>query len=279
MNRRKFIKSGIGLGAAASLTGLYSWQIAPYQLEFVKLKMPIQNLPPELIGKTLIQVSDMHVGNRFDWNYLIESLELAKAYQPDFVVYTGDFTSFESEEQYSQLQNVLKSAVLGKIGSFAVLGNHDYGHGWSNETVASSTCEILEKAGITPLRNEIGISDGINFLGMDDYWGINFGPEKIMATHDPSVANIVLCHNPDVCDLPLWNDYQGWILAGHTHGGQVKAPFLPPPILPVKNRAYSAGEIDLKDGRTLYINRALGHMYPIRFNVRPEITVFELIKA
>jgi predicted MPP superfamily phosphohydrolase len=279
MNRRNFIKSGIGLGAATSLTELYSWQIAPYQLEFVKLKMPIQNLPPELIGKTLIQVSDMHVGNRFDWNYLKESLELAKAYQPDFVVYTRDFTSFESEEQYSQLQNVLKSAVLGKIGSFAVLGNHDYGHGWSNETVASSTCEILEKAGITPLRNEIGISDGINFLGMDDYWGINFGPEKMMATHDPSVANIVLCHNPDVCDLPLWNDYQGWILAGHTHGGQVKAPFLPPPILPVKNRAYSAGEIDLKDGRTLYINRALGHMYPIRFNVRPEITVFELIKA
>jgi hypothetical protein len=71
----------------------------------------------------------MHVGNRFDWNYLIESLELAKAYQPDFVVYTGDFTSFETEEQYSQLQNVLKSAVLGKIGSFAFLGNHDYGNG------------------------------------------------------------------------------------------------------------------------------------------------------
>jgi hypothetical protein len=91
--------------------------------------MPIPNLPPELSGKTLIQVSDMHVGNRFDWNYLIESLELAKAYQPDFVVYTGDFTSFETEEQYSQLQNVLKSAVLGKIGSFAFLGNHDYGNG------------------------------------------------------------------------------------------------------------------------------------------------------
>lgn len=245
----------------------------------MKLKMPIPNLPPELSGKTLIQVSDMHVGNRFDWNYLIESLELAKSYQPDFMVYTGDFTSFESEEQYSQLQNVLKSAGLGKIGSFAVLGNHDYGHDWSNETVATTTCEILEKAGISPLRNEIGKSEGINFLGMDDYWGLNFGPEEMTASHDPSAANIVLCHNPDVCDLSVWSDYQGWILSGHTHGGQVKPPFLPPPILPVKNKAYSAGEIDLKDGRTLYINRALGNMYPIRFNVRPEIIVFELIKG
>ena len=160
---QKFYQIQSGLGTKASLTGLYSWQFAAYQLEFVRLNMPIQNLPAELIGKTLIQVSDMHVGNRFDWNNLIESLELAKAYQPDFVVYTGDFTSFESEEQYRQLQNVLKSAVLGKIGSFAVLGNHDYGNGFSNETVASTTCEILKKAGISPLRNEIGKSEGINF--------------------------------------------------------------------------------------------------------------------
>jgi len=145
--------------------------------------------------------------------------------------------------------------------------------------VASTTCEILKKAGISPLRNEIGKSEGINFLEMDDYWGLNFGPEKMMAINDPSAAKVVLCHNPDVCDLSVWSDYKGWILAGPTHGGQVEPPFLPQPILPVKNRAYSAGEIDLNDGRTLYINRALGNIFPIRFNVRPEITVFELTKG
>ena len=37
-----------------------------------------------------------------------------------------------------------------------------------------------------------------------------------------------------------WGDYQGWVLAGHTHGGQCKAPFLPPPLLPVKNARYAA---------------------------------------
>ena len=100
-----------------------------------------------------------------------------------------------------------------------------------------------------------------------------------MAFNDPSAAKVVLCHNPDVCDLSVWSDYKGWILAGPTHGGQVEPPFLPQPILPVKNRAYSAGEIDLNDGRTLYINRALGNIFPIRFNVRPEITVFELTKG
>lgn len=89
----------------------------------------------------------------------------------------------------------------------------------------------------------------------------------------------MLCHNPDACDLPVWNGFSGWILAGHTHGGQVRPPFLPAPILPVKNRKYDQGKIELDQGRTLYINRALGHLIPIRFNVRPEITLFTLTQA
>jgi uncharacterized protein len=92
-------------------------------------------------------------------------------------------------------------------------------------------------------------------------------------------VNLVLCHNPDVADLPIWKGYQGWILSGHTHGGQCKPPFLPPPILPVRNRRYTAGEIDLNDGRRLYINRGLGYFRRVRFNVRPEITVFALTRA
>ncbi|MFT6811056.1 MAG: putative MPP superfamily phosphohydrolase [Saprospiraceae bacterium] len=94
-----------------------------------------------------------------------------------------------------------------------------------------------------------------------------------------SKANLVLCHNPDVCDLNVWNNYKGWILSGHTHGGQCKLPFLNPPVLPVKNGRYTSGEIDLRDGRMLYINRALGHLLQARFDVRPEITVFELSRV
>ncbi|WP_236973836.1 hypothetical protein [Membranihabitans maritimus] len=93
---------------------------------------------------------------------------------------------------------------------------------------------------------------------------------------DNKIANIVLTHNPDVADLPIWNKYEGWILSGHTHGGQCKPPFLPTPLLPVNNKKYTSGVIDLQDGRMMYINRALGHLWPLRFNVRPEITVFEL---
>ena len=279
MKRRKFIKNTILSSAGIGfITGLYAWQIEPFWLEFVNIKMPIKHLPKHLIGKTVMQISDMHVGNKFNYQYVIESFGKAKLLKPDFVLYTGDFVSYENETQYTQLKEVMKFAVTGELGTLAVLGNHDYGKNWLEQEVANNITTILETAGVTVLSNEQKEIEGLNIIGLDDYWGLNFNPKKIMSQVDRNKANIVLCHNPDVCDLNVWNQYKGWILSGHTHGGQVKPPFLKPPILPVKNKKYNAGEIDLNDGRTLYINRALGNLHQIRFNVRPEITVFTLIK-
>ena len=280
MIRRKFIKrtfwSAIGVSL---LSGAYSWQIEPFWLEFVKRKMPIKNLPTNLVGKTLMQISDIHIGNRFNYNYIIDAFKKAQKLNPDFVVYTGDYVSYEDEKQFDQLAEVLKHTVKGNLGTVGILGNHDYGKNWSEQSVADQISAQLEKAKIKILKNTQIEIEGLNIIGFDDYWALNFAPEKVMNNYDKSKANVVLCHNPDVCDLNVWNKYQGWILSGHTHGGQCKAPFLNPPMLPVKNKKYSSGEIDLKDGRKLYINRALGHLWQIRFNVRPEITLFELGKA
>lgn len=277
MNRRKFLKrsfwSAVGVGL---VSGVYAWQIEPFWLEYVKVKMPVKNLPNHLVGKTLMQISDIHVGERFDYQYIIDSFKEAQAYNPDFVVYTGDFVSYEDESQFGQLEEVMKYAVKGSLATVGIFGNHDYGHGWAMQEVADKIASINEKAGINMLKNEQAEFEGLNIIGFDDFWAINFNGEALMRSYDKHKANLVLCHNPDVCDLPIWNNYQGWILAGHTHGGQVKPPFLKAPMLPVKNKKYSAGEIDLEDGRTLYINRALGHLWQVRFNVRPEITIFTL---
>ena len=280
MKRRKFIKRTLwGTAGIGFLTGLYTWQIEPFWLEFVKRKMPIANLPDALVGNTLMQISDIHIGNRFDYNYIIDSFKKAQKYNPDFVVYTGDYVNYENEKQFEQLDDVLKHTVKGKKGTVGVLGNHDYGENWAEQDVADKISEQLTSAGIHILNNDQIDISGLNIIGLDDYWALNFAPEKVMNDYDPSMANILLCHNPDVCDLDVWNGYKGWILAGHTHGGQCKPPFLRAPMLPVKNKKYSQGEIDLNDGRTLYINRAVGHLWQVRFNVRPEITIFELEKA
>lgn len=277
MNRRKFIKRGLlGVLGLGTLSGLYAWQIEPFWLEFVKRTMPLKNLPEHLIGKTVMQISDIHIGNRFNYQYIIKSFQKAQKFEPDYVVYTGDYITYENEKQFEQFEEVLKHTVRGKLGTVGVLGNHDYGKNWAEQDVANQITNQLEKEGVQILSNEQSEIKGLNFIGLDDYWALNFAPKTIMKNYDASKANLVLCHNPDVCDLDVWNGYNSWILSGHTHGGQVKPPFLNPPMLPVKNKKYSSGEFNLEEGRKLYINRALGHLWQIRLNVRPEITIFEL---
>ena len=221
--------------------------------------------------------NDQHFGNRFDYHFVIRSFRKAKEFNPDFVVYTGDYiNTYKDEVQYGKLVETLNNIVKGRIATIGILGNHDYGRNWSQNAVADRVSEMLSSKGIQLLRNESIEVNGLNFIGFDDFWGPNFNPEKAMSGFDKSKANIVLCHNLDVCDLAVWGDYSSWILSGHTHGGQVKPPFLPPPMLPVKNKKYSAGQFELSGGRILYINRALGHLWQVRLNVRPEITIFEL---
>ncbi len=249
----------------------------PHWVEFPLVPMPIRNLPNDLEGKTLMQISDIHIGRRVSADYLIEAFQQAADVQPDFVAYTGDFVSFD-DRSYEDVAKIMPHGPRGKLATVAALGNHDYGHRWEQVEVADTIANILEDQGIRVLLNEVETYSGLKIGGIEDFWSPRFNPIQVTSQIDKKDAAVVLCHNPDGVDAVGWGDYQGWILAGHTHGGQVKPPFLPAPILPVRNYRYSAGEIDLFDGRTLYVNRGLGHLFRLRFNVRPEVTLFQLTR-
>lgn len=170
MKRRKFIQNTLyGIAGTGLLSGLYAWQIEPFWLEFVNEKMPIKNLPEHLEGKILMQISDIHVGNRFDYNYIIDSFKKAQKLKPDFVVYTGDYVSYEDTTQFQQLDEVLEYAVKGRLGTVGILGNHDYGKGWAEQKVADQITSQLEKTGIKILSNAQTEIEGLNFIGFDDY--------------------------------------------------------------------------------------------------------------
>jgi predicted MPP superfamily phosphohydrolase len=216
-------------------------------------------------------VGDLHYG-RTDGARLARLLETAAA-SADILVLCGDLTDTGLPDEAKKLARELAAA---KLPTVAVLGNHDYGWDYKQMKVGDKLSAGLADLGINVLRNARCDVAGLTITGIDDFWGPNFHPEDILPKHDPAAANLVLCHNPDVADLRIWCGYKGWILSGHTHGGQCKPPYLPPPRLPVRNRRYVAGDYDLFDGRWLYINRGLGHTWPVRFNVRPEITVFTL---
>lgn len=284
LTRRGFL---LGTAASGIAAATYAFGIEPHWIDVVERSLPIAALPQSLVGCRLIQISDLHVGPIVDDAYLLRAFDLVARLEPDVLVITGDFMSYRLPEHLDQTARVMERLKLARLATLGILGNHDYcvfgktpsGRRLLKEHVADRLTQRMHDCGIEVLRNEVRDVQGLNVVGLDDYWGPNFRPQRVLASLSPTAANLVLCHNPDAVDVPLWAGYRGWILAGHTHGGQCRAPFLAPPILPIANARYAAGHIDLGDGRQLYVNRALGYLQRVRFNVRPEITVFKLEKA
>jgi predicted MPP superfamily phosphohydrolase len=278
ITRRRFLQGVAGAGGLSIATGLYTWRVEPHWLQIVERPLPVANLPPALEGATLAQLSDLHIGPRVDDDYLLSVFERVRALAPDIVVFTGDFTSYE-EYIIDHTRRVFAELPLGARATFAILGNHDYGRGWTRLDIADEITALARDRNVQVLRNEIGDVDGLQVVGFDDLWAGRFDMQKAMTEFDPARAAIALTHNPHTVDLAGWENFRGWILDGHTHGGQCKAPFLPPPLLPVKNRRYTSGEFDLAGNRKLYINRGVGHLLRVRINARPEVTLFTLARA
>lgn len=278
ITRRTFLRMSALTAAAGAASASYARWIEPFWVEYVDHPLPIAGLPEALAGKTLMQLSDLHVGH-VDQPFLLRSLSEAARLQPDWVVYTGDFVTVGNTPSMDPVDEVLSVAPRGRLGTVAIFGNHDFGRNWSYPGRAAVIQRHLEQAGIPVLRNTSALVGGLRIVGFDDLWSPTFGGASVMAAVPEGEPTLVLCHNPDACDLPIWGNYQGWILSGHTHGGQVKLPLVGAPFVPVKNKRYVEGTYDVGGGRQCYINRALGHLFQVRFLARPEITLHRLTRA
>ena len=144
ITRRQFLGT---LASATTAAGLYTWRIEPTWVEFVRRDLPIANLPPALAGKTLVQLSDIHIGPQANDGYIAEVFADVAALNPDLVVHTGDLITYAGPKTIAQARIVLATFPRGKLGTFATLGNHDYGRNWSQPDVADQIARLLTTAG------------------------------------------------------------------------------------------------------------------------------------
>lgn len=274
-SRRAFLRMA-AVGAAAGVTsGLYAFQVEPRWVHWNEQTMHFPELPERLRGRLLLQVSDLHVGPRVETEFVRNTLLRAADYDPDWVVLTGDLVTWRGDWVLSELERVLEGTVRGRHGTFAVLGNHDYGRRWNDMGIAGLIEEVLARQGIQLLRNRWVAANGMVFAGVEDFWSSRQNLWQALAGK-PEGPTVLLCHNPDSVNEPGWERVRGWILSGHTHGGQVNLPILGTPILPVRDRRFHSGHVELAGHQHLYINPGLGYGIPIRFRVRPEVTLFTL---
>lgn len=245
------------------------------ELTLERVQVPVQGLHAALDGFKIVQLSDIHFLPFTQIDLVEQAVAKARVLKPDLMVLTGDFVTHEADTIFGMVEALAQ--LDAKYGVFAILGNHDARAG------TRIVRHGIEEAGITVLYNRgftFDVGHGqLNLAGVDDcIWG-HPDIHAALGNLHADAPTILLAHEPDVID-----DFSkvGPItlqLSGHTHGGQVRLPFLGTPILPKLGEKYVHGLYRV-NGSWLYTNRGLGMVsMPIRFNCPPEITELVLTKA
>jgi hypothetical protein len=278
--RRKFIYLSAAAGVAALVAD--SILIEPNRPRIVRQEIALSRWPEGLQGFTIALLSDFHYDPYFSVHPLRAAIGMVNSLHPDLIVLTGDFVSApltgvdRKAASAAEPCSLLLRQMQAPYGLWAVMGNHDAA------TDAARVTRTLRSQGIQVLSNQsIPIeSKGARFWlsGVDD---VLDGKPDLPATLrkvPPGEATILLAHEPDYADYvaryPV--DLQ---LSGHTHGGQIRLPFLRPLYLPELAKKYIWGLYKI-GGLALYTNPGLGTVgVPLRLNCPPEITLLTLRRS
>lgn len=256
--------------------------IEPNRPRLVRKEIRLRRWPSRLNGFTIALLSDFHYDPYFSVHPIRSSVEMVSRLRPDLVALTGDFVSASwlgagvrgaaDAEPCAELLAKLRAPH----GVWAVLGNHDASAG------ADRVTDALNAVTIPTLSNQsVAIErDGARFWlgGVDDVLHGSPDLEGTLQGIPSEEAVVLMVHEPDYADYvagyPV--DLQ---LSGHTHGGQVRIPFLPPLYLPPLAEKYISGLFEIRD-LTLYTTPGIGTVdLPVRWNCPPEVTLITLTRS
>jgi len=272
----------LGAGAAVGVMALDASLWEPYHPRLTRIEVPISNLAEALDGFTIAQLSDFHYDPFFGARQIRAGVELTNRLSPDLVTLTGDFVTYPliqsaiRKRRTAQLVDPcidLLCGIKSRLGSYAILGNHDSG---SIEPVVK---EALQRREMPLLKNRaVPIEkDGARFwlAGVDDAMDGRPDLDQALKSIDQSEPVVLLAHEPDFADEAARYkvDLQ---LSGHSHGGQIRVPYAVHLYLPPLARKYPWGLRQIKD-LTLYTNVGVGTIHvPLRWNCPAEVTLITL---
>jgi len=283
IERRYFLQTATyAAGALPFVVVGYGFLIGRQNYQVQEVALPIPNLPPQLDGLRLLQLTDVHASAYMPVREVRRIVELSRELDADLVLHTGDFLTTPGDPLEGAVAEL--SRVEGRYGSFGCLGNHEIYAGASEEAArlfAARGVRILrgESAGLEINGARINLI-GVDYQRMPPRLSLEKGKKYYLRGVEELVrrdaVNILLSHNPNpflrAIDLGI-----ELTLAGHTHGGQVQVEILDTRWSPARFMTpFVSGHYE-RQGRQLYVSRGLGTVgAPIRINVPPEITLITL---
>ncbi|MDD5098673.1 MAG: metallophosphoesterase, partial [Candidatus Pacebacteria bacterium] len=206
----------------------------------------------------IIQISDLH-----DKIIRDDFIEAIKNQNPDFIVITGDLIDRRTSD-YNNVYSFIEK--LAPFPIYCISGNHDLSH----KDVTKFNQE-LSKRGVIVLNEKSTSYKGIDLYGFEYYSSFN----NLKAKTD--VFSLALVHNPmDIVEKDTTFDL---ILSGHTHGGQVRFPFVGAIFIPGQGlfAKYDKGLFQINEKTKLYIDSGLGNTFlPIRFLNRSQVSLIRI---
>jgi predicted MPP superfamily phosphohydrolase len=278
--RRQFI---VGSGVAAAGMVLYSGEFARHGLDVVNRTIGITNLPAPFHDFRIAQLSDIHLDEFTEPYFLERIVKRINELKSDLVLLTGDFVTRGSVTFFAAHHAAYRCAeILAKLNApqvYAILGNHDVA------VNASLVIGALTQFRIPVLVNKyVAIERGnarLWLCGLEDP-GTSYPDLNRTVPENPDGPVILMAHEPDYADTVIHHPRGHLVdlmLAGHSHGGQVRLPFVGPLILPPMGQKYVEGYFRLNQMQ-LYVNRGVGTVgLPFRLNCPPEITLLKLQPA
>ena len=299
-SRRTLIRAA-GIAVPALCYGLTGYGVFDKSGDLVvnRYGIGVRDLPNDLAGFRIAQLSDVHLGVFVSLDKLDEMLCLTEAEKPELLVITGDFIDGVgwTEEAMSR---VARYAEKLPYGAYFCWGNHEYLR--DKDRIARA----LDDHGVRALKNEsVCIKDGTRplcLLGVDYPWArdlmIREGDRERMMTEamagvPTDAVKVLLAHHSDFIEQGTRYGVD-LTLTGHTHGGQFA--FGQTALLPVQYR-YMRGFYDadgalgivaggsaddlttVGHGRPIgYVNAGAGSWFPLRFGCPPEIAIFTLVR-
>lgn len=263
--------AALALGTSGAVYSLFEAR----RLEARHVRLILPRLAPAFDGYRIAQFSDLHADTADDLAHVADVVALVNKQQPDAVVITGDFVSHEVYGSGDEMVAVL-SQLRPRDATIAVLGNHDY---WDDP---ARVRQVIARSGIVNVSNDVYTlrrgDSCLHIAGVDTLTEKRARLDITLSKLPPDGAAILLAHEPDFADVSAATGRFDLQMSGHTHGGQIRLPIpvLGNFMLPAHSRRYPLG-LYLVGNMYQYTNRGIGAVWPyMRFNSRPEITVFTL---